>query len=202
MDRGFNMKLLTGTELRHSFLLAIFVVLLSISGYAQKKEQACPPNSDLRYERAKVFAELASILETSIPEYKKVIPTGFGVIGGRPRAFFVYDLSDPSNTKRNVWGCLDLIEGHIYHVSPYEEMFSFSHILRLENGNLKIFKSINCRRRGDTMEIVLRYLEKALEKTSDKTQILDRVKRYREFGVYSAVDDPELRCDPIPHRSL
>lgn len=174
--------------------LILVLVLPNTFGQGHKIDKTCPANPDAQYERGKVFSELASILETSIPEYKKLIPAGFGVTDGRPRAFFVYDLSDPLNNRKNGWGCVNLIDRHIYHVSPFETMFSFSHIVILEDGKMKVFKSINCRDRGDSLEDVLAYLDKSLENNKEKTEILDRVRKYREFGKYSTVDDHTLRC--------
>lgn len=180
-----------------SFLL-FFLTLVSINVLGQgARDKPCPINSDSQYDRVRVLSELASVLENSIPEYRKVIPPGFGVTGDRPRAFFLYDLTDPSNNKTNGWACVGLIDRHIYHVSPFEAMFSFSHIVILEQGRIKVFRSINCRGRGDTLKDVLEYLNGTLENNREKTSILDRVKRYREYGKYSTTDDPALRCHDV-----
>jgi hypothetical protein len=159
------------------------------------KNAPCPTNPDPLYVREKTLLHFADMLNDSIPEYRKYFPRGFRLIGGRPNAFFVYDLSDPLNNKANPYGCVNLLDHHIYHISPYEERYSFSHIVVLEGGRMKIFRSINCPNRGDSLVDVLSYAEKMLAKNSDKSEILDRVRRYREFGAYSFIDDHSLLCD-------
>jgi hypothetical protein len=156
----------------------------------------CPPNPDGKYDRVKVLQQLIVALNDSIPEYTKFFPAGFGLKGDRPRAFFLYDLTDPSNTESN-GGCTNLIEHHVYHLSPSASMFSFSHILFLNNGSIKVFKSINCAHRGDSLSDVLKYLDSNLPNDDSKRQVIERVRKYREFGHYWFVDDPDLRCEDV-----
>jgi hypothetical protein len=182
-----------------SFLIACGFLLLSLSAVRAQSQSSenyvCPQNADPLYQRKRMFAYLARMLEESVPEYKRVFPAGFGTVGDRPRAFFVYDLSDPLNNKTNSWSCVQLANHHVYHVAPVEAGFSFSHIVVLEGGKFKVFKSLNCRNRGDSLESVLTYLDKTLENNKDKQDILNRVKKYREFGVYSSIDNDTPSCD-------
>jgi hypothetical protein len=155
----------------------------------------CPANPDSRYDRINVLSDIAGILNDSIPEYKKIYPSGFGVFRERPRGFFAYDLSDASATLVGSWECVKFVNRHVYHVSPIDVAFSFSHIVILEEGRLKTFKSLNCQNRGDSIGDVISYLKSTLKDDANKSGTIDRVKRCRSFGKYLVVvDDSELRC--------
>ena len=77
-----------------------------------------------------------------------------------------------------------------------EKRYSFSHIGILEDGSLKVFKSINCKGRADSLEDVLAYLIEKLKDDKNKQEIISRVKNYRKYGLYTTVDTPTLECKP------
>lgn len=157
--------------------------------------QKCPANPDGRYGRQAVLEELAGMLNSSIPEYKKIYSAGFYVDDEGAATFDVYDLVDVTNIESVRAGrhCIKFINDHVYHVYPADYGFSFSHIAILENGNLKVFKSINCRGKGDTVDDVIAYLKK---KGFYDRETLERVQRYREYGVYTRTDNyTRVRCE-------
>jgi hypothetical protein len=188
-------------------LFAIFFALLTSFSLAQKKEEnksgsleskqtteKCSENSDALYNRQKVLEQLADILNKSIPSYAKIFRHRFAEENGRGNFFFVYDLTDPSNVSDSTAKCIDFKNNHIYHFSPYWLNFSYSHILILEDGKLKVFKSIDCWGKGDKLEDVISYASKKLENNKDKDEIIERVKNYRKYGRYFEEDKAPMSC--------
>ncbi len=163
---------------------------------ASESVESCPANPDRRYKRADTLLAMAKVLEDSIPEYKTIFSAGFGVENDQPRGFFVFDLMEPFSKEKPPGNCVNLIDGHVYHFAPLATMFSFSHIMVLENGQMRVFRSVNCRNRGDSLRDVLNYLENCAEvKVVGQPTIIDRVKRYREYGIYSKIDDEVPLCE-------
>lgn len=163
---------------------------------SQKKVSVpfCSENSDKLYDRQKVLEQLADNLNRSIPSYSKIFDQGFGVENGRGNFFFVYDITDTSNRSDAQATCIDFKNNHIYHFAPYRISFSYSHILILEDGKLKIFKSIDCWNKGNHLEDVISYVSKKLENNTNKNEIIERVKNYRKYGRYFYEDKPPLSC--------
>lgn len=172
---------------------------LPASGGVEK----CPVNPDRLYDRQKVLTELAGILDRSIPEYRKEFSAGFYVRNERAAAFDIYDLTDTSNIDSARNGrrqCINFINNHIYHVYPLDYGFSFSHLVILEDGNLKVFKCVNCKDRGDSMADLISYLERKV--MNDKDEIINRVKNYRKYGSYTKTDNyTAIRCQAIDFKS-
>ena len=68
----------------------------------------------------------------------------------------------------------------------------------MENGKLKIFKSINCKDRGDKLEEVIAYLNQKLANDKNKDEILERVKNYKKYGKYFKMDNySTLVCQAV-----
>lgn len=161
------------------------------------KEFRCPANPDKLYNRQKILDELAGMLNDSIPEYKTVTSVGFYSRDEISGGFFIYDLTDISNKDIYYKDCINFINNHIYHVSPLALPYSFSHIIILEDGNVKIFKSINCKK-GDSLEDVINYLTPKLKDDKNKDEIIERVKNYRKYGRYGPLtDDFEIKCQEV-----
>jgi hypothetical protein len=79
--------------------------------------------------------------------------------------------------------------------------YSFSHIIILEGGNLKVFRSINCRDRGDKLEGVIEYVTLKLAGDENKHEIIDRVINYRKYGRYVRMDNfSRLACEPAVNK--
>jgi hypothetical protein len=198
--------------MRSASSIMMMIVMISILGIDQIKEdkqgdvqctykknvvRRCPENSDALYDRKQVLKQLAKILNRSVPEYRHVSSRGFYVGDERGGKFFVHDLTDPSNKDTSLKDCIDFKNHHIYHFAPIAHHFSLSHIVILEDGKLKVFRSINCKDRGDKLEDVIGYLNQKLMNDKDKDEILDRVRNYRKYGIYVKIDDSSLVCEEV-----
>lgn len=160
----------------------------------------CPVNSDSLYDRKRTIKRLAKILNKSIPERKRLYGTGYDVSddGKSPAGFFIYDLTDPSNKDISSTGCIEFRESHIYHFAPFDYALSLSHLVILANGNLKVFKSINCKDRGDKIEDVTTYLNQTLANDKNKDEIIKRVKNYKNYGKSFKMDNySKLVCEEV-----
>lgn len=153
----------------------------------------CSKNPEPLYNRPRVLEQLAEMLNISVFGPRKD-DFKFEVEHERPGRFTVYDLTEPPNKGIPLGKCINFLNNHVYHFSPMEKRYSFSHIVILENGNLKVFRSINCKGKGDSLEDVIRYLTQKLKDDKNKQAILRRVKSYRKYGIYTTVDTPNLQC--------
>jgi hypothetical protein len=188
--------------MRYLIGLVMMVVAISFAGVCQTRMRAsnkiekCPENPDGLYNRQKVLEQLAEILNSAAPGYRKYEASGFYVDDERPRLFFVHDLTDTSN-KGSSLDCVDFKNNHLYHFAPHYIPFSFSHIVILEDGNLKVFKAINCENSKDRIEDVIIYLNQKLKNGREKDEIISRVKDYRKYGSFITVDDTHITCKEI-----
>jgi hypothetical protein len=76
--------------------------------------------------------------------------------------------------------------------------WSFSFIAVLGEDDMTIFKGLNCEEKGDSLEDVLKYLNEKLKNTNNKNEIIERVKNYRKYGVYTSfngISSPQ--CDNL-----
>ena len=164
-----------------------------LSASIPQDKTACQPNTDALYNRHQVLTSVAEILNNSAPTFRKYEPQGLEVVDDRPRRFFIYDLTDLSNKGTPLGSCVELLNKHVYHVAPMYLPYSFSHILFLEDGQLKVFRSLNCDG-GDRIEDVLNYLKANLPNNDKKSETLARVQAYRDHGMYVTIDDRTIRC--------
>lgn len=165
---------------------------------AKKVESAkirCKPNPDPLYVRSRVLSELAKVLNESIPEYSKGIPPGFYSDSENAIGFFVFDLTNPANKQSTFQECVDFINGHVYHVAPEDSYYSLSHIVILEEGRLKVFRSVNCPSRGDRLEDAIGYVSAKLARDKQRDEIISRVRNYRKYGVYGSLHHAASICD-------
>lgn len=173
---------------------------LAVAGQEKARGERCAENPDKLYSRRDVLERFAAILNASIPEFGKRRDSKYYVVDERPWAFGVHDLTDPSNVVHPTGAarCIEFIDNHVYHVVPVLIDYSFSHIIILEGGNLKVFRSINCRGRGETLEDVLEYLRPKLADDKNKDEVINRVINYRQYGRHVAMDNfSGLRCKPV-----
>lgn len=164
------------------------------------KRAGCPENRDKLYPRRETLERFAGILNASIPEFERVNGFKFQVRDGKVIGFQAHDLTDRSNVDSDGFGaCIEFVDNHVYHVVPGQNDYSFSHIIILEGGNLKVFRSINCRDRGgDRLEDVIAYLDAKLADGKSKDEIIGRVREYRKYGTYARMDNfSTLRCEPV-----
>lgn len=166
-----------------------------------RSDKKCEQNQDNLYNRVEMLEKLGTILDETMISYynakyrikKKSAKNPKFVIDERPVGFFVFDLTETSNMGKPLGDCIEFKNNHVYHFALMDIPYSFSHIVVLQNGNLKIFKAVNCKD-GDSLEDVISYLNQMMENTGNKYEILNRVRNYREYGIYSTVDDDSLRC--------
>lgn len=198
MKQLFNMFILTVATSIVS-VCQVKVVGQDLGTKPQKDSvvKKCPENSDSLYDRRRILAKLANTLNHSVPEYKRVVRSGFKVEEDKGVGFFIYDLTEISNKGTPLYDCVNFKNNHVYHFAPIKHHYSLSHIVVLEDGKLKIFRAINCKDRGDTIEDVISYLNQKLMNDKDKDDILGRVKSYRKYGTYVTVDDTSLVCEEI-----
>jgi hypothetical protein len=161
--------------------IPIFVALSWAQGVNK-----CGENPDPKYDRIAILNQMAEFLNKSIPSYGRTFAP-FHVAQGTPHAFLV---SDIGRDLGHLSKCVDFIDGHVYHVAPILMAYSESTILFLDRGTPKMFKSINCSGKGDSLEDVVAYLK---SRRVDPT-LIDRVKRYREFGAYLVIDAEQPGC--------
>lgn len=154
----------------------------------------CPNISYDPYDAGKTIRSLAEILNKRMPSFREYEPQGFGEKEGRPIRFFIFDLVDTSNKTTSPSDCIRFEEGHIYHVAPVYLPYSLSYIVFLEKGELKIFDAINCPDSKYNIEDVVDYFQQKKSDTKDAKKIVDRLKRYRDFGVYFTMDATRLHC--------
>lgn len=163
----------------------------------------CSNNSDSLYNRQKVLKQLARILNSTATFFynakylNKLEIHEASVKNERPIGFTVYDLIEPSNFGAPLESqCIEFKNTHVYHFTLISTPYSFSHIVILEGGQLKVFKAINCKE-GDRLEDLINYLNQKLKDRRDKDAVIDRVSNYRKFGNYFAIDDFALRCEDL-----
>ncbi len=159
------------------------------------QSEKCSLNSDVRYDRDQILGELATILDDLFPDYKS--------FEKYRKDFFVQDLTDISNNYRvGKKNCINFINEHIYYFAPISFEKAAPHIAILQNGDLKVFKNIDCRNSGDKLSDVVKYLDTNLKPSSNKKDILTRVANYRRYGFYMMFDGPNEYCSsydrPIP----
>lgn len=190
-------------------LLVLFLsVLVCSSSYttnaqqrsepAKKIEDAkvrCKPNPDPLYMRSRVLGELANVLNESIPEYSKGVSKGFYSDSENAIGFFVVDLTNPANKQSTFQECVDFINGHVYHVAPEDSYYSLSQIVILEEGKLKVFRSVNCPPRGDRLDDAVRYVSAKLARDKQREEIISRVRNYKKYGFYGSLHHAASICE-------
>jgi hypothetical protein len=182
-------------KLSQLIVLLLTVILSSAisstrEGYGRRGAEQCSNNSDERNDRQLLLEKLDNTLKNSIPAYAQ-FPS---------RGFFVYDLTDPANKYipgqyAQADSSLRFTNNHVYHFAPIEFIFSQSHIAVLEDGRLKVFKSINCKDSDEHLADVVNYVKKHLKKNPDLEQVLTRIRNYRTYGFYINTDSPRVPCE-------
>lgn len=162
-----------------------------------KAVRRCNPNPDSLYDRSRVLDELAEILNKSIPEYSNAVGRGFYSDNERGIGFFVVDLTNPSNRDLKLQDCVNFISGHVYHVAPPDLHYSLSHIVILEDGKLKVFRSVNCPSRGDRLEDAINYISAKLSHARQRDEIIDRLRQYRKYGEYGSLHHAASICKEL-----
>jgi hypothetical protein len=160
------------------------------------KERTPPKNSDPLYSRTAIIERLSNHLRSLTEKYRyfpQMVDEGDWAIG-----FFVHDLTNPENKQTGLTESVEFKDRHVYHFAYIDLPFSYSNIAYLENGQIKIFKSLNCPGRGDRVSDAIAYLDSKLKPGANKRAVLARVKDYRKYGVYSSFDgSASVRCSNL-----
>lgn len=154
------------------------------------------------YDKEKVFTELNIVLNNSVPEYKSITDIGFSNTSeGVTIGYTIRDLTDTTNVNKRTpddkGDGIKFIENHFYHFAPVIMSMSYSHIAYLEDGKIKVFKSINCIDRGDSFDEFIIFAKTKLKGNND---VLENLKNYRDFGEYLIEDNYGMsvncKCKP------
>ena len=173
---------------------------LGITGMTGHKTiERCLANPDSLYDRKEVLERLADVLNALAPGFKRYEDRGFYVTNEKPQQFFIFDLTDPSNKSTPSGGCINFLNNHIYHFAARYLPFSLSNVVSLEDGKVKLFKAINCENSKDTLDDVIKHVERRLN-LNGQDEIIQRVKDYRKYGEYFTVDDLVIRCKEVENR--
>lgn len=197
----------------------ILALALSPAGFSQKEDEKrtqagpkssalekCSVNSDALYDRREVLEQLARTLNNTATDFynaRYAIKHKVGIAGvedERPLGFFIYELTDETNTGTPLGKCVELKNHHVYHLSLIFTPYSFSHLVILEDRKLKVFKAINCKV-GDDLEEALSYINQKLKDVKGKEEIISRVRNYRKHGIYAATDETRVQCGPVENRA-
>jgi hypothetical protein len=156
------------------------------------------PNEDNLYSRIGILRKFGDLIENQKLKNLKRNYLAYSFEESRVAGFFIYDLTDPSNRQTSLLERVEFKNNHIYHFADIDLPFSFSNIVILEDGELKIFKAINCKGKGDSLEEIIAYLNKKLKNDKNKDEIIERVKNYREYGVYASFNGlSEPQCEEV-----
>lgn len=151
---------------------------------ACKRDRVPPLNPDPTLKRREVLLKLRDALASVAPDIGKRRSPSIAVEGDQAIGFFVWDLTEPSNRQTSLTEYVDFKDGHVYHLACIDLPYSFSSIAVLNKGRIKLFKAINCEGKGNTVNDVFRYL-KRFAKGNGKSELVGRLKRYRQYGVYA-----------------
>lgn len=187
-------------------LIVIGILAIFILNSAKKTTYANALNEQNNYSVDSLY-ERDTILQLFIKTIKasnSVIKCDVGE-GGQLINFFVYDLDDTLNyqdatiindtfSKRVYFK-----EGHVYHFATSFFAESFSNIAYLENGQVNIFESVNCKESRYNVDSVINFLKPKLQE-QNRLIVFERLKRIRKFGKYFSHDNYSLKlkcdCDP------
>ena len=170
------------------FLLSQNAKPINKTPISKEVVKGCPENPDKQYDRLQILQQFADVLNDSQPESTRS-PLRSIIKRETANGFAVWDLTDTSNRDVAFLGeCIDFIDGHIYHFIYDYFPLSVSHIAILENGKLKVFKSLSCPEGRDDYKELIKYLEVKLKKDKNKDDIITRVKNFRRYHYYPPRD--------------
>lgn len=176
----------TITRLKHYRRYGIYQTVDS-TAYSCNKE-VIPENSDRLYSRSEMLQQFLQVLVYSRPSvFQRGFPFLF-IEESRAVGFFIYDLVEPSNRQTSLLERVEFKNNHVYHFAHIDLPFSFSNIAVLEDGYVRIFRTINCDGKGDSLNEVISYLNEKFKGDKNKDQIIERVNNYRRYGIYAPLN--------------
>lgn len=160
----------------------------------ERERKGCTDDSTSLYSRVVVIQRFANVLN------KTLATTSFKVTEkGTGKGFVIFDLVDTTNFEGRNDECVSFVDRHIYHFASIVFEESYSNIAYLENGQIKVFETINCKGKGNTLQDVIDYIEPKIEGSDNYDKILYRIRNYRKYGYYVAYDNYSVincECDP------
>ncbi|MBL4643388.1 MAG: hypothetical protein JKY44_07340 [Flavobacteriaceae bacterium] len=168
----------------------IFIITIFLFTSCEPKDKTF--NLSKNYEENLVF--VAKFFNDNIPNYyyKVSIEEGFN-LNNKKNLIIGLNIFDLNTGKRN---SDSFKNGHVYHISPSNYENSLSYIFCVFDNELKIFKTINCSNKGDTLSDVIQYAEKKLKNQLGKSEIIERINNYRNYGSYFVIDTmSSVICD-------
>ena len=163
---------------------------------------SCNNEQDIKYESHSLseFHEdnlwfVASVLEKDIPNYNYKLSQneGFYVENNDIIGVNIYNLNTGLANNEQ------FKNNNIYHISPINFQESFSYILCVLDNKMVLFKSINCKDKGNSFEQVLSFVKAKYSNRDDFISISKNLKKYRDFGIYLRTDSMTvLKCDCEP----
>jgi hypothetical protein len=164
------------------YLVLFFVV----AGMNCAKAATVKPRSDASFNSfcgnplpdSMYLKQCEEFLRREIPSYS------FSNDRGAPMGYGIADLTDPHNVSGDVMvnttGFIKFIVGHFYYLTPVLPHISHSFIIYVRaDGRLKIFKYLNCPKKGDSLTAVVKFAKRRLRGSSDIDGILSRIRNYR-----------------------
>ncbi len=157
----------------------------------------CRANPDDRYDRQKLLVMFADLLHDARPEHLKTGQKHL-IKNERVVGFTVWDLTDTTNKDLGQMEepCVDFIDGHVYHFVDDTLPFSFSHIAVLENGEVKVFRSLNCPEGKPEFESLIQYLRS--KPRFNKDGLLQKVANFGRYQYLAPTDTRYFYCRESP----
>lgn len=170
---------------KYFFLFFLFSICLCRATTAQEK--LCPNNPDSLYNRQEVLKKFQDSLDRSLLNY----PYQLMVKDDKPVGFFIYDLTFPLNKTayKNDY-CINFLNGHVYHLSSDFFDYSKSFIAILLDGEVKIFRAINCGDSEGNLREVVNFVKENLAGSKNIQNTLMRLENYRRYGIWIEKNQP------------
>ena len=172
------------------FFLTLLFLFVLITKCNTNRQISHVPN----YDRTYILSQFVLTLNE---QKKKCFGDNYGnfsIENDYAYGFFVYDLFDTTNYEEPNEKKVDFIENHIYHFSSYDYSLGISCIGFLNEGELIIFKAINCIREGDNINDVIQYIDSVGVNESLSRELLFRLKNYKHYSYFIKYDQYSHPC--------
>lgn len=183
-------------KMKYFFFMSM--IFIGINSFAQANYNDCSKNTDVLYNRKGTLKNIAKRLNKINHIYKIDHPRGYVVTDDNFYNFFIYDLVDTSNIYPNdSKKCIEFKDGHVYHIASLNSYFKVSVILVLLQGKLYFFEGLNCEKKINKIEEVIKFIEINLHYAKDDV-LLKRVLNFKDYDLSYSVDQagkiPVCQC--------
>lgn len=171
--------------------LKISLILLLVVG-CNLKENFKKESVVLKKSKLDNLKYISGFLKEDIPGYSFMIyEDGFSIEKGTIIGANIYDLITGESSS-------EIENNHIYHISPIRYEYSYSYIIVVVDDRIFNFKFINCENKGDNIDEAVKFIKEKLPISNDKHEVINRVRNYRNFGVFMKTDSMSfIRCFEI-----